>query len=61
MPATIAAQEVIPPGGPRVHRTYMLDSMLAGVSLLNCYEPLQLKKVAWPGPVELPGTRGVTV
>ncbi len=56
-----AAQEVVTPGGPRVHRTFMLDSMLAGVSPLSCYEPLRARVVAYPGPVAISGQGGVTV
>jgi hypothetical protein len=33
----------------------MLDSMLAGVSPLFCYEPLQVRKVAVPGPAVIRG------
>jgi hypothetical protein len=57
---TVAEREVLTPGGPRVHRTYMLDSMLAGVSPLNCYEPLQVRKVAFPGPVGIRGEGDVS-
>ena len=58
---TVAEREVLTPGGPRVHRTYMLDSMMAGVSPLNCYEPLRARMVAYSGPVALSGEGGVTV
>jgi hypothetical protein len=58
---TVAEREVLTPGGPRVHRTYMLDSMMAGVSPLNCYEPLQVRKVAWPGPMAIRGEGDVTI
>jgi hypothetical protein len=58
---TVAEREVLTPGGPRVHRTYMLDSMLAGVSPLNCYEPLRARIVAHPGPVAITGEGDVTV
>jgi hypothetical protein len=57
----VAEQELITPGGPRVHRTFMFDSMLAGVSPLNCYEPLQVRKVASAGPVAITGTGDVIV
>ena len=50
---TVVPEEIVTPGGPRVHRTFMLDSMLAGVSPLNCYEPLQVAKTARPGPVAI--------
>ena len=59
-PPVIAPHPVVTPG-PRVHRTFMLDSMLAGISPLNCYEPLQVKKVAVPGPVEIRGEGAVTL
>ena len=58
---TVAEREVLTPGGPRVHRTYMLDSMMAGVSPLNCYEPLRARTVAYPGPVAISGEGGVTL
>ena len=58
---TVAEREVLTPGGPRVHRTYMLDSMLAGVSPLNCYEPLRARIVAYPGPVAISGQGDVAV
>jgi len=58
---TVAEREVLTPGGPRVHRTYMLDSMMAGVSPLNCYEPLRARIVAYPGPVAISGQGDVTV
>jgi hypothetical protein len=58
---TVAEREVLTPGGPRVHRTYMLDSMLAGVSPLNCYEPLRARVVAYPGPVAITGQGDVAV
>lgn len=58
---TVAEREVLTPGGPRVHRTYMLDSMLAGVSPLNCYEPLRARIVANPGPVAISGQGDVAV
>jgi len=57
----VAEREVLTPGGPRVHRTYMLDSMMAGVSPLNCYEPLQVSKVAWAGPVTIRGEGDVSI
>ena len=58
---TLAEREVLTPGGPRVHRTYMLDSMMAGVSPLNCYEPLRARIVAYPGPVAIGGEGDVAV
>jgi hypothetical protein len=58
---TVAEREVLTPGGPRVHRTYMLDSMMAGVSPLNCYEPLRARIVAYPGPVAISGQGDVAV
>ena len=58
---TVAEREVLTPGGPRVHRTYMLDSMMAGVSPLNCYEPLRARIVANPGPVAISGEGDVAV
>lgn len=58
---TIAEREVLTSDGPRVHRTYMLDSMMAGVSPLNCYEPLRARIVAYPGPVAIGGEGDVAV
>jgi len=58
---TVAEQQLVTPGGPRVHRTFMLDSMLAGVSPLDCYEPLQLTRVATPGPVAIRGAGDVSI
>ena len=58
---TVAEREVLTPGGPKVHRTFMLDSMLAGVSPLNCYEPLRARTVAYPGPVAISGEGEITV
>ena len=49
-------------GGPeRVLSTNMLGSMLVGASPLNCWEPLQLKKVARPGPANLQAEGAITV
>ncbi len=58
---TVAAHALVTPGGPRVHRTFMLDSMLAGVSPLDCYEPLQVARVARPGPVAIRSEGDATV
>jgi hypothetical protein len=58
---TVAPQEVVTPGGPRVPRTFMLDSMLAGVSPLDCYEPLQVRQVAKPGLVAIRGEGDITI
>jgi hypothetical protein len=58
---TVAAQQLVTPGGPRVHRTFMVDSMMAGLSTLDCYEPLQGRWAAQPGPVEIRGEGGVTI
>ena len=57
---TVAQEEVVTPG-PFVHRTFMLDSMLAGVSPLHCYEPLQVNQVARPGPVAIVGDGEITI
>jgi hypothetical protein len=57
---TVVPHPVVTPG-PRVHRTFMLDSLLAGVSPLNCYEPLQVRKVAAPGPIAIRGEGSVTI
>jgi hypothetical protein len=54
----VVPEEIVTPGGPRVHRTFMLDSMLAGVSPLRCYEPLQVAKTAQPGPVAIQDAGG---
>ncbi len=49
-------------GGPdRVLSTNMLGSMLVGASPLDCWEPLQLKKVAGLGPAVIRGDGGVAV
>ncbi len=58
---TVAEHQFGTPGGPRVHRSFMLDSMLAGVSPLDCYEPLQVKSVAQPGPMAITGEGDVTI
>ena len=59
---TIAAGDVPRLGGPeRVLSTNMLGSMLVGVSPLNCWEPLQLKKVAALGPAGLHAEGAVTL
>jgi hypothetical protein len=58
---TVAAREVLTPGGPRVPRTFLLDSMLAGVSPLDCYDPLQVRKVAWPGPMTIRSEGDITI
>jgi hypothetical protein len=50
---TVVPESVVTPGGPRVHRTFMFDSMLAGVSPLDCYEPLQVAQTAHPGVVAI--------
>jgi hypothetical protein len=56
----VVHEEIVTPGGPRVHRSFMLDSMLAGVSPLRCYEPLRLAETAQPGPVGIQGAGNVT-
>src|SRR6185295_14175044 len=58
---TVAGQQLVTPGGPRVHRSFMLDSMLSGLSTLDCYEPLQVKSVAQPGPMAISGEGDVTI
>lgn len=58
---TVAARQLETPGGPRVHRSFMLDTMMAGLSTLDCYEPLVVKKVAQPGPVAIRGEGDVTM
>ena len=58
---TVSEHQFGTPGGPRVHRSYMLDSMLAGVSPLDCYEPLKVKSVAQPGPMAITGEGDVTM
>ena len=57
---TVVPEALVTPGGPRVHRTFMLDSMLAGVSPLDCYEPLQVARTAQPGLVAIQGVGNVT-
>jgi hypothetical protein len=57
---TVVPEALMTPGGPRVHRTFMLDSMLAGVSPLDCYEPLQVARTAEPGPVAIQSAGNVT-
>ena len=39
----------------------MLDSMLAGFSPLDCYEPLKVRTVAQPGPMAITGEGNVTI
>jgi hypothetical protein len=58
---TVAEHQLWTPGGPRVARSFMLDSMLGGVSPLDCYEPLQLRRVAQPGPMTIDGEGDVTI
>lgn len=58
---TVAEHQLGTPGGPRVHRSFMLDSMLAGVSPLDCYEPLRVSSVAQPGPMAISGDGDVTI
>jgi len=58
---TVAEHQRGTPGGPRVHRSFMLDSMLAGVSPLDCYEPLRVSSVAQPGPMAISGEGDVTI
>jgi hypothetical protein len=52
---TVVESEIVSPG-PRVHRTFMLDTMLAGASARNCYEQLQVRTRALPGPAQLTAT-----
>jgi hypothetical protein len=52
MTPTVVERE-LPSGGPRVHRTYMLESMQNGLTTLNCYEPLRVPLVAGIGPAVL--------
>ena len=60
-PLTVAERDVPRVGGPeRVLSTNMFESMLAGVSPLNCWEPLQLRKVAAIGPVAITGEGDIT-
>jgi len=49
---TVTIGEVVTPG-PRVHRTFMLDTMLAGASSLDCYEPLRVRGTAADGPMAI--------
>jgi hypothetical protein len=58
---TVAQHQIGTPGGPRVHRSFMLDSMLADRSTLDCYEPLQVRRVAQPGPMAISGEGDVTI
>jgi hypothetical protein len=58
---TVAEHQLGTPGGPRVHRSFMLDSMLAGLSALDCYEPLRVSSVAQPGPMAISGEGDVTI
>jgi hypothetical protein len=59
---TNAERDVPRTGGPdRVLSTNMLGSMLAGVSPLNCWEPLQLKKAAALGPAVISGAGAISV
>jgi hypothetical protein len=58
---TVSEHQFGTPGGPRVHRSFMLDSMLAGVSPLDCYEPLKVKRVAQLGPMAIRGEGDVTI
>jgi hypothetical protein len=61
MPVTVGERDVPRVGGPdRVLSTNMFESMLAGVSPLNCWEPLQLRKVAALGPVVIAGVGDAT-
>jgi hypothetical protein len=57
---TVVPEAVVTPDGPRVHRTFMLDSMLAGVSPLDCYEPRKVAQTAQPGLVAIQGVGNVT-
>jgi len=57
---TVVPEAVVTPGGPRVHRTFMLDSMLAGVTPLDCYEPLRVAQTAQPGLVAIQSAGNVT-
>jgi hypothetical protein len=57
---TVAAQQLVTPG-PRVWRSFMLDSMLSGLSTLDCYEPLLVSRVAQTGPMAIRGEGDVTI
>ena len=57
---TVARQVVVTPG-PKVWRSFMLDSMLSGLSTLDCYEPLLVRRVAQPGPMAISGEGDVTI
>ena len=58
---TVSEHQLVTLGGPRVHRSYMLDSMLAGFSPLDCYEPLRVRTAAQPGPMVISGEGDVTI
>jgi hypothetical protein len=60
-PPTVVQQELVTPGGPWVHRTFLLDSLLAGAAPLYAYEPLQLNRVARLGPVAISGDGDVSI
>jgi len=57
----VAEHQLWTPGGPRVARSFMLDSMLGGLSPLDCYEPLQVRRAAQPGPMTIDGEGDVTI
>jgi hypothetical protein len=60
-PPTVAEYE--PPAAPftgHAENSNLLQSMQAGVSPLNCYEPLRVKKIAVRGPVVIQGDGAVT-
>jgi len=57
---TVVIQEVTSPG-PRAQRTFMLDTMLAGASSLNCYEPIRVRATASDGPAEIVGRGDVAL
>jgi hypothetical protein len=57
---TVADQQLVTMG-PKVQRSFMLDSMMAGFSTLDCYEPLLVTRVAQPGPMAIRGEGDVTI
>jgi hypothetical protein len=57
---TVVIQEVTSPG-PRAVRSFMLDTMLAGASSLNCYDPLRVRATAADGPVAIVGRGDVAL
>ena len=60
-PTPMVTNEEVTSPGPRAQRTFMLDTMLAGASSLNCYEPLRVRGAAVPGPAAIGGEGDVAV